>query len=342
MKVSIIIVSWNARALLERCMPSVVATEYPNFEIILADNASDDRSSEWIAETFPSVKIVRHPENWAFAKGNNRAVPYATGDVLIFLNNDVIVEPGWLAPLVAHLDEHQSIAAVQPKLLQPDQQPPIFEYAGASGGHLDRFGFPFTRGRIFDRLETDDGQYDDVADIFWATGAALAVRRDAFLKAGGFDESFVMHMEEIDLCWRLRRLGYGIRAVPQSVVYHIGGASLPRGNPRKDYLNFRNSLLMLRKNLPPTEWKTVRRGRRVLDSIAAVRSIAMGHPETARAILQAHVDAGRMHVSGDLPDGDTEILPSYRGSIVLDHFARRVNHFSDLPRERFVDLSGGS
>lgn len=342
MKVSIIIVTWNGRPLLERCLPSVMASEYPHFEVIVADNASADDSRNWVAAKYPSVRIVQHPENWAFAKGNNRAVPHASGDVLIFLNNDVIVPPDWLGPLTSHLADNSNVAAVQPKLLQPDRQPPVFEYAGAAGGHLDRFGFPFTRGRIFESLEPDEGQYDDIADIFWATGAALAVRKEAFLEADGFDEAFEMHMEEVDLCWRLRRLGYGIRTVPRSTVYHIGGASLPRGNPRKDYLNFRNSLLMLRKNLPPAEWAAVRRGRRVLDSIAAIRSIAMGRPATARAILQAHVDARRISGTYEPASGGPEVLPSYRGSIVLEHFVRRVNHFSDLPAERFTDLTPGS
>jgi GT2 family glycosyltransferase len=339
MTFSIIVVSWNALPLIRRCLPSVIASTYSDFEVILADNASEDGTSAWVEEHFPSVRIVRHPRNWAFAKGNNRAVPHASGDILVFLNNDVIVTPDWLQPLAQHLSAHPNLGAVQPKLLQPDVHPPRFEYAGASGGHLDRFGFPFTRGRLFDTLEEDQGQYDDPADIFWATGAALAVRRDVFTRAGGFDDLFVMHMEEIDLCWRIRRLGFGVGVVPESVVYHIGGASLPKGNPRKDYLNFRNSLLMLRKNLPAEEWRRVLAARTAIDSLAVVRAMARGDFRGASAIVRAHADARRLYQRYAPASEGPVVLPSYRGSIVFDHFARGIHRYSDLPPGRFADLS---
>jgi GT2 family glycosyltransferase len=340
MTVSIIIVSWNALPLLQRCLPSVIATEYPKHEIILADNASDDGSTEWVSETFPGVRIVRHPENWAFAKGNNRAVAHARGDVLLFLNNDVIVPPDWLSPIVSAFQRDPQLVAAQPKLLQPDVHPPRFEYAGAAGGHLDRYGFPFTRGRIFADLEEDRGQYDDEADIFWATGAAMAVRREAFEQEGGFDEAFVMHMEEIDLCWRMRRHGGSIRVIPESTVFHIGGASLPRDNPRKTYLNFRNSLLMLRKNLPDDEWKEVRIKRYVLDRIAMLRAVLSGKIAEARAIRQAHRDAERMYGAYAGPPEGALVRPSYEGSIVVDYFLRQRRSFCDLPQSQFS--MGGS
>ncbi|HET6566724.1 MAG TPA: glycosyltransferase family 2 protein, partial [Rhodothermales bacterium] len=200
-RISIIIVTWNALPLLQACLPSVAATDYPDFEIILADNASTDGSVEWVRASLPEIRVVRHPENWAFCRGNNEAIPYATGKYILFLNNDVEVPPGWLDPLVREMDD-PSVAAVQPKLLQYHKRA-WFEYAGASGGFLDALGYPFARGRIFDTLERDEGQYDNARDIFWASGAAMLVRRSALDEVGLFDERFVMHMEEIDLCWRL-------------------------------------------------------------------------------------------------------------------------------------------
>ena len=250
-RVSVVVVTWNGRPLLERFLPSVLATAHADLEVVVADNASTDGTADWLRETYPRVVVVRHAENRLFAGGNNAAVGRTTGDLPCFLNNDVEVPPGWLGPLVAAFDD-SGVVAVQPTLLQHADRT-RFEYAGAAGGFLDRDGIPFTRGRLFDTLEADTGQYDDARDIFWATGAALVVRRAAFLAAGGFDEPFGMHMEEIDLCWRLARAGGRIRAEPASRVYHLGGASLPRG-ARKTYLNYRNGLAMLVKNLPDRTW----------------------------------------------------------------------------------------
>ena len=334
-RVSIVIVTWNGRGLLERFLPSVLATDYPAVEVVVADNASTDGTADWLTATHPAVRVVRHPDNWLFARGNNAAVPHTTGDVLCFLNNDVEVPPSWLSPLVDALAGE--VVAVQPKLLQHTQRD-RFEYAGASGGFLDAYGYPFTRGRVFDTLEPDRGQYDDARDIFWATGAALAVRRDAFLAAGGFDESFGMHMEEIDLCWRLQRAGGRIRVEPQSEVYHLGGASLPQGNPRKLYLNIRNSLLMLAKNLPHPERQRVLRVRRVLDAVAALRARVAGRPDEADAIRRGAADARERIQTLAVPTPGTTVLPPYRGSVVADYFLRGRRRFSELPRRRFRDL----
>lgn len=336
-RVSIIIVTWNAKALLQQCLPSVVATDYPDLEIILADNASEDGSADWVAAAFPSVKIVRHPENWAFCRGNNAAIPHATGQYVLLLNNDVEVPPSWLRPLVAAMEADPQVAAVQPKLLQ-HQVRTAFEYAGASGGFLDAYGYPFTRGRLFFTLEPDHGQYDDARDVFWATGAALLLRRSALDEVGLLDEQFFMHMEEIDLCWRLQRAGYRVRVEPTSEVYHIGGASLPQGNPRKAYYNFRNSLLMLYKNLPPAAWRKVFPQRAALDGVAMLRALASGNRAEAKAIGQAYLDAQRMKAAyhHQRPQNDhTPVLPPYRGSIVVDYFLRGRKRFSDLPPERF-------
>lgn len=336
-RVSILIVTWNALPLLRQCLPSVVATDYPDFEIILADNASTDGSAEWVARTYPHVRIVRHPENWAFCRGNNEAIPHATGDYILFLNNDVEVPPDWLHPLVAVLENAPDVAAVQPKLLQYADRD-CFEYAGAAGGFLDRFGYPFTRGRIFATMEKDHGQYDTPADVFWATGAALLVRRSALEAVGPFDERFYMHMEEIDLCWRLQRRGYRIRVEPASRVYHLGCGSLPQGNPRKTYYNFRNNLLLLYKNLPPAAWRRTFPVRAVLDAAAMLRALVQRNPAEALAILRAYAAAHTMSKAyrDQRPPKDAPpVLPPYRGSIVVDYFLRGRKRFSDLPPERF-------
>ena len=285
-RVSVVIVSWNALPLLRRCLPSVVATDYPDLEIILADNASTDGSDAWVAETFPSIQIVRHPENWLFCRGNNEAIPHTTGDFVCLLNNDVEVPPGWLAPLVDAMQAQPDVAAVQPKLLQYDDRG-RFEYAGASGGFLDRYAYPFTRGRLFATIERDEGQYDDARDVFWATGAALLLRRAALDEVGLLDERFVMHMEEIDLCWRLHRAGWRVRVEPRSEAYHIGGGSLAQGNPRKTYYNFRNSFLLLWKHLPRRRFRRVVAGRYALDTAAAVRALAAGRLAEVDAIRAA-------------------------------------------------------
>ncbi len=335
--VSVIIVTYNALEVVRKCLPSVVLSGYPNLEIILADNASTDGTAEWVQIHHPEVRIVRHPENWAFCRGNNAALPHASGEIVVLLNNDVETPPGWLEPLVERFVADERIGAAGPKLLGYVDRS-RFEYAGAAGGFLDRHGYPFTRGRIFDTLEEDRGQYDDPRDVFWVSGAAIMLRRSALDRVGLLDERFVMHMEEIDLCWRLRRAGYRVVSEPGSVVYHIGGASLPQGNPRKTYLNFRNSLLMLYKNLPDAEWKKVFRERLPLDGLAAFRALASGRPGEAAAILRAYRDAHHMAPSYDAVrprPGDPTVFPAYRGSVVADYFLRGRRRFSDLPEALF-------
>ncbi|PEN12885.1 glycosyl hydrolase [Longibacter salinarum] len=334
-RVSIVIVSWNALPLLKTCLPSVVETDYPDFEIILADNASTDGSAAWVAAEFPDVVIVRHQENGLFCRGNNLALPHATGDYIVLLNNDVEVEPDWLHPLVREM-EADDVGAVQPKLRQYDDRN-RFEYAGACGGFIDRLGYPFTRGRVFDTMEVDEGQYDDARDVFWATGAALMLRRTALDDVGTLDERFEMHMEEIDLCWRLQRAGYRIRVAPDSTVYHIGGGSLPKGNPRKTYYNFRNSLLMLYKNLAPADWRRVFAQRVAMDTAAGLRTLANGNIEEAKAIVRAYRDAHRMKTAYDgMRPKETRVQPPYRGLIAVDYFLRNRSTFGQLPRDAFV------
>ena len=329
--------TWNALPLLKKCLPSVVDTKYDNLEIILADNASTDGSFEWVSSAFPTVKIVRHPENWAFCRGNNVAYSHTTGDYVLFLNNDVEVPSDWLSPLVARMESDDRIGAVQPKLLQYDRRQ-CFEYAGASGGYIDRWGYPFTRGRVFFTLEEDKGQYDDARRIFWATGAALLLRRTAIDKIGLFDERFFMHMEEIDLCWRLQRCGYSIFVDPESRVFHIGGGSLPQGEARKTYYNFRNNLLVLYKNLPPSIWRRTVPIRVILDSLACLRALVNGNFREVISIVRAYVDAHTMSAyyidSRPAPD-EMPVIPWYRRSVVLDYFVKKRKHFSDLPPASF-------
>ena len=336
-RVSVVIVTWNALPLLRRCLPSVAQTDYPNLEILLADNASEDDSVAWVERTFPDVRVIRHPENWAFCRGNNEAVKHATGEYVVLLNNDVEVPPDWLRPLVEEMERLPDVGATQPKLLQYHDRG-RFEYAGASGGFLDRFGYPFLRGRLFFDMEADRGQYDDARDVFWATGAALVLRRAALNEVGLLDERFFMHMEEIDLCWRLWRGGWRVRVVPESRVYHIGGGSLPQGNARKAYYNFRNGLLLLYKNLPPQVWRRVFPARAALDMVAAARALGAGRPREAAAVLRAYRDAHRLrrhYRAGRPSEAETSVLPPYRGSVVWDYFARRRRRFSDLPRVHF-------
>lgn len=339
-RVSVIIVTWNAKELLQRCLPSVVATEYANLEIVVADNHSTDGSAAWIRSAFGDrVRVVRHPENWAFCRGNNAAVPHTSGKYVVLLNNDVEVPPEWLDPLVELMESEPQVAAAQPKLLQYDERA-RFEYAGGSGGFIDRYGYPFTRGRLFETMERDEGQYDDSREIFWASGAALMLRRSSFEEVGLLDETFVLHMEEIDLCWRLARRGYRIKVVPDSQVYHIGGSSLPRGTPDKTYYNFRNSLLMLYKNLPPQTWRRTLPGRFLLDLIAVGYMLVQGNWRQALGVFRAYRDALRLfkRYTSERPSAtahETTILPPYRGSIVVDYFLRGRRTFRELPADRF-------
>lgn len=336
-RVSVVIVTWNALPLLRRFLPSVVATDYPDLEVILADNASRDGSVAFVKERFPSVKVVRHPANWRFCRGNNAALPHATGRYVVLLNNDVEVPPGWLRPLVHLVEERPDVAAVQPKLLQTDA-PGHFEYAGAAGGFIDRVGYPFTRGRLFGSLEADRGQYDDARDIFWGTGAAVLLRRRALDQVGLLDETFEMHMGEIDLCWRLWRAGWRVRVEPASQVYHLGGSSLPQGSPRKTYYNFRNSLLMLYKHLPPRRWRRTFALRAGLDATAAARMVAQRRLSEARAVVHAYRDfcclKGRYAGERPASDADT-VLPPYRRLVAADHFLCGRERFSELPESRF-------
>lgn len=283
--ISVVILNWNGSAMLQRFLPSVIRYS-EEAEIIVADNGSTDHSIDILREKFPSVRILPFRENYGFAEGYNRAIQQIETPYVLLLNDDVEVTPHWLQPLLAFMNHHPEVAACQPKILSETQRE-LFEHAGACGGFIDHLGYPYCRGRIFNHVEKDRGQYDQVCPIFWATGAALLVRTDVFRKEGGLDKRFFAHMEEIDFCWRLRSRNYGIYCIPQSTVYHVGGGTLPKSHPRKTFLNFRNNLLMLYKNLPEERLNFTLRIRYLLDLIAALKMLLSGQAKESMAIVKA-------------------------------------------------------
>lgn len=331
---SIVIVSWNGLQHLKQFLPSVAATDYSDFEIIIADNHSTDGTAEWVRNAFPECRIVTFDSNYGYCGGNNRAVPYTSGEILIFLNNDAGVDPAWLTPLNEMFMNEPETAIVQPKILS-HKSPNQFEYAGAAGGMIDRLGYTFCRGRLFDEVEEDRGQYDDRATIFWASGAAFAIRKDLFRMLGGFDEEFEFHMEEIDLCWRAWNRGYRTRFQHESIVYHLGGGSLPMGSPRKVYYNYRNSLLMLTKNLQSNVFGKIFL-RLCLDGVAGLKSFAGGKPRETFAIIRAHFAFYRRVLSAlkkrdRFLTRDPEIDPPVHPRlIIIDFFIRRLKTYHEL------------
>ena len=283
--ISVVILNWNGSAMLQRFLPSVIRYS-EEAEIIVADNGSTDHSIDLLQEKFPSVRILPFRENYGFAEGYNRAIQQIETPYVLLLNDDVEVTPHWLKPLLTFMNHHPEVAACQPKILSETNRE-VFEYAGACGGFIDHLGYPYCRGRIFNHVEKDRGQYDQVCPIFWATGAALLVRTDVYRKEGGLDKRFFAHMEEIDFCWRLRSRDYGIYCIPQSTVYHVGGGTLPKSHPRKTFLNFRNNLLMLYKNLPEERLNSTLRIRYFLDLVAALKMLLSGQAKESMAIVKA-------------------------------------------------------
>lgn len=327
--IAVIILNWNGERLLREFLPSVVdCNDDAIADVIVADNGSTDGSIGLLKTSFPSVRILEFPENYGFAEGYNRAVDATRYPYTLLLNSDVKVTPGWLDPLYRWAIDHPDMGAIQPKILSYTD-PSRFEYAGASGGFLDRNGYPYCRGRIFSTVEKDNRQYDDPCEIFWASGAAMLVDTRAYLSVGGLDSRFFAHMEEIDLCWRLQLIGRRNYVVPRSVVYHLGGGSLPADNPRKTYLNFRNNLLMLHKNLPDTCRTRRLFTRRLLDSMAWAMFIVTGKWSHARAVIRAHRDFRHMrrdytsHPSVDLMRRD----PCSRRNIITSYYLRRRKTF---------------
>lgn len=285
-RIAVVILNWNGADMMRLYLPFVLRHSQDLADVIVADNGSTDASCAVVRDEFPEVRLITLPENYGFAEGYNRALKGLDYEFYLLLNSDIEPDAGWLAPLLTYMDSHSEVAACQPKLLSMSERG-RFEYAGAAGGFMDRYGYPFCRGRIFDTVENDEGQYDTPAYVLWATGAALLIRRTDWEAAGGLDGRFFAHQEEIDLCWRLGCRGRRVACVPQSRAWHVGGASLAQGNPRKTFLNFRNNLMMLYKNLPDGELRRVMRIRFWLDLLARIQFAVKGDWANARAVARA-------------------------------------------------------
>ena len=336
-KISVVILNWNGEEMLKTFLPSVlVCSSGHEVEICVADNGSTDQSCQMLEEEFPSVRLIRLDQNYGFAEGYNRALAQVEAEYVVLLNSDVEVSPDWLKPLVTFMDLHPEVGACQPKILSQRNRE-YFEYAGASGGFIDKLGYPFCRGRIFETIEKDEGQYNTVLPVFWATGAALMIRQQVYQAVGGLDGRFFAHMEEIDLCWRLRSRGYTIYCIPSSTVYHVGGATLKKENPRKVFLNFRNNLLMLYKNLPANELTSVMFQRTFLDWIAAVVFFLKGDIGAARAVSRARKQYKRLRPRFEADRKENlrltikeDIPERYHFSILWKNKVRGIKFFSDL------------
>jgi len=324
---AIVILNWNGRKHLQSCLPSVCATEYEDYSIWVADNGSTDDSVAWLREHMSDrVQILELTENTGYAGGYANALQQIKADVYVLLNSDVEVTPAWLRPVMKAFIEQPKLAAVQPHILDYRNRKK-FEYAGAAGGYVDFLGYPFCAGRIFEQIEDDQGQYNKPKSIFWASGACLCIRAEAYRQVGGLDPIFFAHMEEIDLCWRLQNAGYQLRQLPESVVYHIGGGTLAYGNPRKTYLNFRNSLINLQKNLPAPEryWKIGL--RMMLDFPASLKFLLHGSWADAWAVFRAHISFYRLQpsirrsrkASKNRPQPSSSLNGMLRGSILWVH-----------------------
>ena len=334
-QVAVIILNWNGAKLLRHYLPTVIqGTDVAIADVIVADNGSTDDSLQVLEQEFPEVKVLKFDKNYGFAEGYNLAIAQTMYPYTVLLNSDIRTPVGWLNPLLDYMERHPQVGAVMPKLLHDREDgKQMFEYAGAAGGYIDRHGYPYCRGRIFEYVEDDHGQYDDgPKSVFWATGACLMVRSQLYQDVGGLDKDFFAHMEEIDLCWRIRLAGSDLMMVPTSHVYHLGGGSLPQGNPRKTYLNFRNNLLLLHKNLPRGEGKRLLLIRRLMDTLAFGMAIAKFHFGDARAIVRAHRDFRKMR-SRYTSQPDVNLLkqlPEERVNIVTAHYLRGVKFFPDL------------
>lgn len=326
--VAVIILNWNGEKMLAEYLPQVIsATDDTIADVIVADNGSDDGSLELLERSFPGVIVVKLDRNYGFAEGYNRAIAATDYRYTVLLNSDVAPATGWLNPLYDYMEAHPDVGACQPKIRSYVDHK-SFEYAGACGGFLDRNGYPYCRGRIFDTVERDLGQYDMVIPVFWASGAALMVRSELYVKVGGLDKDFFAHMEEIDLCWRIKLAGYAVVVIPQSVVFHLGGGTLPASNPRKTYLNFRNNLLLLHKNLPDSSRKKRLLVRRLYDALAWVKFVVSLDFADASAVLRAHRDFRKMRANYT-SHPDVDLLPK-SPDIVVDYYLRRRKVYSDL------------
>ena len=331
--IAVVILNWNGQAMLERFMPSVVAHS-GGAEVVVADNGSTDGSVAFLQEHYPGVRLILLDRNYGFAEGYNRAIAQVEADCYVLLNSDVECTPRWIEPVVEMMEREMDIAVAQPKLLMYDRKD-TFEYAGGAGGFIDRYGYPFCRGRLFNTLEQDNGQYDNQCDIFWATGACMFVRASVWKALGGLDGDFFAHMEEIDFCWRVHLAGYRVAYCPQSAVYHVGGGTLPKSSPFKTQLNFRNNLSMLYKNLPEGRCDRVIALRMVLDWVASVKFLLEGHKGEYQAVRKAHREyrAWKPALRDKRKKNGTHPVPQvYQGLLLLEYYL--------LGRKTFTSLKG--
>lgn len=336
-KVAVVVLNWNGLGFLEKFLPSLVEfSTQEGTEVWVADNGSTDQSVSYIKENFKTVKTIEFDENHGFTGGYNKALNQINAEYFVLLNSDIEVTENWLNPIIYYLDGNKEVAAAMPKLLAYDNKKQ-FEYAGAAGGFIDKYGYPFCRGRILSELEDDHQQYDEASEVFWATGACLVVRSSLYRELGGLDEFFFAHMEEIDLCWRLKNLGYKIMYIPQSIVYHVGGGTLPNNNPRKLYLNYRNNLFLLYKNLPKGQLTKMLFIRMVLDGLSALMYLWQGKIGFFLAVPKAHFvfyknlskfKAKRKSINETRKVTNHEQM--YKRSIVYSFFIKKNRKFSSL------------
>ncbi len=331
-KVAVVILNYNGQKFLEKFLPTVISYSSDVAEVIVADNCSTDNSVEFMRENFPNVRLIINESNGGFSTGYNVALRQVEAEYYVLLNSDIEVTPNWIKPIIDLMDSDKNIAACQPKLLSYYERD-RFEYAGAAGGFIDKYGYPFCRGRVFQNLETDEGQYDDIKEVFWATGACMFVRAELYHKYGGLDDSFFAHMEEIDFCWRMKNLDYKIMYCPSSAVYHIGGGTLPKSSARKTYLNFRNNLSLLMKNLPDGTAFGIIFYRIQHDWIAGLKFMFEGSIADLWAVTRAHLSFYR-HLPKLRKCRKTlkhkQVSCMYKKNIVFKHFLEKKKKFSEL------------
>ncbi|MCK4631360.1 MAG: glycosyltransferase family 2 protein [Bacteroidales bacterium] len=335
-KIAIVILNWNGREFLERFLPGVVRhSSSPGMKIIVADNGSSDDSLEFIRNKFKKIEIIELDKNYGFAGGYNKAFERINSEYYILLNSDVAVSENWIEPIIKKMDDDPVVAAAMPKIISYHDRSK-FEYAGAAGGFIDKWGYPFCRGRILNNIEPDNNQYNDSIEIFWASGACLFIKSKIFHDAGGFDDDFFAHMEEIDLCWRIKNLGYKIYCYPCSQIYHIGGGTLPNETPSKLFLNFRNSLWVLLKNLPAKKLYQVLLIRKILDGLAAMKFYLTLDWRKGNAVFKAHLSYykhfRKMKQKRKSADFNKKNLPSsvYKKSILISYFLKKKKTFNEL------------
>ncbi|MCK4662376.1 MAG: glycosyltransferase family 2 protein [Bacteroidales bacterium] len=336
-KIAIVILNWNGLDFLKRFLPIVIShSTHPDIDIYVADNGSTDDSLFYVKSNHPEIKIISLEKNFGFAGGYNQALKNIKSEYFIILNSDVETTPDWIFPVINYMDKNKNVAACMPKIISYKNRE-YFEHAGAAGGFIDKYGFPFCRGRIFDQLEKDNGQFNDRKEIFWATGACLFIRAELYKSEGGFDDDFFAHMEEIDLCWRLKNKGYKIVYIPDVAIYHVGGGTLPNENPHKIFLNFRNNLYLLYKNLPTKKIFIVFFIRLFLDKLAAIKFLFQGEPKNSFAVFKAYISfysnlksfkkKRKKLLKFNQNQDHPEILKS---SLVYDFFVKRKTTFDKL------------